>query len=230
MRGVGDARCSFSPTGCGLGTATDAVGLLAGRPARAHAGSPAGRRGAPASAAQPAKPSVRASQNPAPWRSHPGRLFEMQIPRPRPPDTGVRRAGLGHFLKNLPGDSDADAPRKPSENSGGHATAGLGLQLQDAGRSAREPGQAWTPRYYRMQVITVFHREVNPMADALMESERKQSKTKLISKGLNRIYVSENDYAERQGNPDTNFGRGPEEQGFDSFLLEMGKQGPSEAH
>ena len=42
-----------------------------------------------------------------------------------------------------------------------------------------------------MQVITVFHREVNPMADALMGSERKQSKTKLISKGLNRIYVSE---------------------------------------
>ena len=75
----------------------------------------------------------------------------MQIPRPRPPDTGVRRAGLGHFLKNLPGDSDAEAPRKPSENSGGHATAGLGLQLQDAGRSAREPGQAWTPRYYRVR-------------------------------------------------------------------------------
>lgn len=142
----------------GLGTATLAASLRGRGALREHTPGPLpgdAKRRLPAQNPQNppwALPRIRRARG-APWATY-------LNARSRAPAAGsesqVRGGAPASVLfKNLPGDSDAGAPRKPSENSGGHRAAPA--RSGAPGRGEKRPGsgqksapvaesETWTPR------------------------------------------------------------------------------------
>lgn len=122
IRGAGAQRCPLpgvrpakghKAAGCGAGEpGTSARGTLRGAAARRPA--PQNPRNPPGSLPESRAP-----------RDHPGCSLTCTFPGPaRGRESPVRGAAQPVVLfKKLPGDSDAGAPRKPPENSGGHRAA-----------------------------------------------------------------------------------------------------------